>query len=393
MVCPPGSRLDFWCGLVGGARGQGFCRLGLRPGKRQDTVADFMSGFGDVMSVASEQVRGWALEAGFDAVGIVPIEPMPRAEHFRLWLKKGYHGSMAWIARDPERRCDPGLVMRKARSAIVVGVSYQVEDPPPALWDDPLRGRIARYAWGRDYHKVLPPRLKRLAERLGGSSRVYVDTGPILERELAERAGIGFIGKNTLVLSPSFGSYLLLGVLLTSEALELDGRSEAKGTCGACTRCQTLCPTRAFPSPYVLDARRCISYLTIEHRGMIDPDLRRLMQRWVFGCDACQEVCPWVKQYRKPSEQHGWLSFDADRCSPRLEEIMAMDRPGFLTRFAGTPVIRTKLSGLRRNAAIALGNCGQAEAVRILDAYTADEDPVVRDAVAHSLLELKKQGA
>lgn len=340
----------------------------------------------------SERVREAVLGAGFDAVGIARADALPDGDRFRTWLAKGYQGTMDWLARAPERRTDPGRVLAGVKSVVVVGVSYFVEEPPREIWDDPLRGRVARYAWGRDYHKVLTPGLKRVASELSSVSRAYVDTGPVLERAWAERAGLGFAGKNTLLISPRFGSYLLLGVIFTDAELEPDDATTPRGTCGACMRCQWACPTRAFPAPHVLDARRCISYLTIEHRGAIDPDLEAQMGNWVFGCDVCQEICPWVRQFRKPSEANRWLAFEAERCAPRLEELLGLDRDGFLARFAGTPVMRAKLSGLRRNAAIALGNSSRPEARDILARHEADLDPVVRDAVGRALSRLEAAG-
>ncbi len=351
------------------------------------------------MSTLKERIRDRALELGFDAIGFAAAGRAPHADAFHAWIDAGLNGEMAWLGREPERRCDPRLVVPGARSLIVVGFSYFVADPPADLWNDPLRGRVARYAWGPDYHTQLEPGLKALAafirEEAGtaAQARYYVDTGPVLERAWAARAGLGFIGKNSLLIRPGTGSYLFLGVILTDVEVEpdpgaidkgatlpadaVDGVSRT-GTCGSCRRCLDICPTHAFPSAYILDSRRCISYLTIELRGAIPEPLRAKMGNWVYGCDECQSVCPWVRQYSKPRE-HPFLRADPETMAPFLPDLLALDEEGFRRRFRGTPLKRAKRSGLLRNAAVALGNSGKSEAVPALERAARDADPLIRE--------------
>lgn len=357
------------------------------------------------MNDLAERIKVEALRLGFDAVGIAPAARTAHADGFKAWLAAGHHGDMAWLAREPERRLDPRQVLAGARSVVSVGLSYQVADPPADLWNDPLRGRVARYAWGPDYHEELLPRLKELAsfiERDLGRTlgwRAYVDTGPVLEREVAARAGLGFIGKNTLLIHPSFGSYLFLGELLLDIDLAPDEpageggatwrRGDAIGTCGKCRRCQDVCPTHAFPAPYILNSRLCISYLTIEHREAIPLELRPLLKNWIYGCDECQTVCPWVKQYARPGRTR-FLRWDPELGAPRLPDLLALDEAGFRARFRGTPVPRTKRRGLLRNVCVALGNSGRAEARPALERALADAEPLIREHAAWALARLPK---
>lgn len=364
------------------------------------------------MKSLAEAIRAKALEIGFDAAGCAPAVRSPRRDAFERWLGGGLHADMAWLARDVDRRTDPARVLPGARTIVSVGLSYQVEDPPDALWNDPSRGRVARYAWGRDYHDVMLPMLEELAAFIRAhapvatpdpgqaiarqpSTRAYVDTGPLLEREIAERAGLGFIGKNTLLLTREHGSYLLLGEILADA--DLSGPTEAEepgagtgvarprtGTCGNCARCQTACPTHAFPAPYILDSRLCISYLTIENKGPIPVELRPQLGNWIFGCDACQSVCPWVRQFRRPGRQR-FLRFDPDFCAPRLADLLAVDAAGFATRFAGTPLLRPKRRGLVRNACVAAGNAGRADFRPLLEALAHDAEPLVREHAGWAL--------
>lgn len=347
----------------------------------------------------SQRIRAKAYDLGFDLIGIAPAERAPHAEAYRRWLAAGHAAQMHWLARDPPRREDPRLVVPGARSVIVAGLSYFVLDPPPELWRDPARGRIARYAWGQDYHDVMLPRLRTLGdfvEKEAGRAlnrRAYVDTGPILERDFAAQAGLGFIGKNTLIINPGRGSYLFLGEILVDIELEYDGpapdggascrmapRGEAKrvGSCGSCTRCLEICPTHAFPAPYILDSNLCISYLTIEHKGPIPPALRPLLGNWIFGCDACQEICPWVRRYSQPGRQ-SFLRYDPDRIAPRLLDLIGLDEDAFRARFKGTPLTRPKRRGLLRNVAVALGNWGSPEALPALERARRDPEPLIRE--------------
>ncbi len=284
---------------------------------------------------------------------------------------------------------------------VVVGVSYVTQSPCSRYWNDPLRGRIARYAWGRDYHKVMGTRLRKLSafiEREGPSGtriQPFNDARPVLEHDAGLAAGLGFIGRNTLLLHPEWGSMFFLGGLLLSCELEYDvptpgegGSFRGKADCGACRRCLGACPTHAFPAEYILDSRKCLSYQTIENRGEIPLDLRPKMGNWIFGCDACQEVCPWVKRYSRPSEAP-WLDPLPDRYAPALEELAGLDDAGFLARFAGTPVMRAKREGLLRNVAVALGNSGKEEAEPPLLHLAKDGHPLVRSHARWALEQIK----
>jgi len=351
----------------------------------------------------SDKIRQRAIELGFDLVGYAPADRAINYPAFTDWLAQNYHGTMEWIARDPERRGDPTRLLEGAKSLVVVGKSYYLADPDRAVWNDPMRGRIARYAWGRDYHKVITPGLKKLAafireEVPGARSRSYVDYGPVLEHDYGAAAGLGFIGKHSLLINPQIGSYFFLGEVLVDIELDYDqpaeGRGErmqtvingreTEGSCGGCERCLHACPTHAFPAAYVLNSNRCISYLTIELRGAIPLELRPKMGNWIFGCDDCQVVCPWVQRYSAPS-QTPWLKGDPDIMAPRLDEVMSLDDEGFLKRFAGTPVMRTKRRGLLRNAAVALGNAKNEEARKILERSRMEKDPLVREHVEWGL--------
>lgn len=351
----------------------------------------------------AERIKAEARRLGFDLAGVASAAPSARGGAVREWLARGRHAGMAWLARDPERRLDPARVVAGARSVVVVGQSYYVADPPAERWSDPLCGRVARYAWGLDYHDDLLPRLMELGRFVESEAsrpvawRAYVDTGPVLERELAARAGLGFVGKNTLLIAPEFGSYMFLGELIIDLDLPADPpageggallqRGTIVGTCGQCRRCQDVCPTHAFPAPYILDSNLCISYLTIEHRGAIREDLRPLMKNWIYGCDECQSVCPWVRQYARPGTAR-FLRVDPDVAAPRLSELLLLDEAGFRARYKGTPVLRTKRRGLLRNACVALGNSGRAEARPALERALADPEPLVREHAAWALARL-----
>ena len=321
----------------------------------------------------AEEIRGRALAIGFDVAGIAPAGEARHADAFRRWLEAGCAGGMTWMGKDADRRVHPA-----AKSVVVVGLSYFVHEPPPELWNDPLRGRIARYAWGRDYHDVMLPMLKELAASIGATSfRACVDSAPVLERDLAEQAGLGFAGKNTNLISGQFGSYVLIGELLLDAEVSGQRSAVSEDGCGSCIACLGACPTGALVEPYVLDARRCISYLTVENKGAIPVDLRPGMKNWILGCDECQQVCPWNADCAP--HPHRFLRFDADTCAPRLAEIMELDEKSFRDRFDGTPVMRARRRGLLRNAAVALGNSGDASALPVLERAARDQDALVRE--------------
>jgi epoxyqueuosine reductase len=291
---------------------------------------------------------------------------------------------MAYIGNGAAKRLDPTLVLPGARSIISVGVRYAPPPLPPVNWREELRGRIAAYALGADYHRTVKRRLIDLTDRIKtrfpeAEARYYVDTGPILEREWAAAGGLGWFGKNTNILHREQGSWFFLGELLTT--LEIEPDPPMADHCGTCVRCLDLCPTRALEPGYVLDARKCISYWTIEHRGEIPRDFRPQMESWVFGCDVCQEVCPWNEKLAREAEPTV-----AEALLPSLPELLALDEEGFRQRYRGTAVLRTKREGLLRNVAVVLGNTQNPRAIASLSgALENDPSAIVRAHAAWSL--------
>ncbi len=292
--------------------------------------------------------------------------------------------------RDPRRRQDVRHFMPEARSVVVVGLSHYTFDLPDEIKRDPSRGLIARYAWGLDYHDVMTPRLRELLAFIRAEARreiqarVYVDTGPVLERDFAERAGLGFTGKNTCLIHPRMGSWLFLGEIILDLELDHDAPVTSIG-CGSCTRCLTVCPTDAFVAPYVLDARRCISYLTIELKGNIPRELRPLLGNRIFGCDDCQDVCPWPRRFARPTTEQAFYPVGIDRAAPRLLDLIGLTPEQFRARFKGTPIMRARQRGLLRNVAVALGNWGDETAVPALSNTLNDGEPLVRAHAAWAL--------
>lgn len=314
---------------------------------------------------------------GFDLVAVGPAGPPAHGPAFLDWLDAGHAAGMAYLERGRDKRLDPGRVLDGARSVIACALGYR-----QGLDAAGVPG-VARYAWGEDYHAVMEPRLRTLADTLGrlapGSvARAYVDTGPLLERDLAARAGLGWTGKNTMLLHPDLGSFFFIGTVLTTAELAAD--DPLPDRCGSCTRCLEACPTAAFVEPYVLDARRCIAYLTIEHRGPVPADLRPGVGAWTFGCDVCQDVCPWNR--RAPAT--GEAAFQP-RALPSLAELLLMDEAVYRERFRGSPLKRARREGLARNAAVALGNAGSAEALPTLAKALGHEDSTVRGHAAWAL--------
>lgn len=399
----------------------------------------------------TERIKARAVELGFDLVGIVPAGIAPHAKEYANWVTAGYAGEMSYMTRDPDRRSNLDRVVLGVRSVIVVGLNYYTIDLPGEVKNDPSRGLIARYAWGADYHDVMAPRLEELARHIreligeDAQTKVYVDTGPVLERDWALAAGLGFIGKNTCMIHSRMGSWLFLGVIITTAELESDTPASLRGSilsemeskdasakpprgtkqspasmseiashpsaawregaaslrplamtnpigCGRCTRCLTACPTNAFPTPYVLDARRCISYLTIELKGSIPVELRPLIGQRIFGCDICQDVCPWSARFATPTNERAFYPLELDRAAPKLIDLAQLltqlSEEQFKRRFAGTPLLRAKRRGLLRNVAVALGNWGSAEAREALKLLAADPDPLIVEhaqwGLAHS---------
>lgn len=334
------------------------------------------------------RVRQKAVELGFNLVGITPAVPSPQLDAYLRWIEGDYHGSMGYMARADRvaRRRDLNVILPGARSLIMVGLDYGLSGTSPAVLQDPGRGRISNYAWGADYHDVMTPRLGLLADWLRQEThrdiahRVYVDTGAILERSHARQAGLGFTGKNTMLIHPRRGSFFFLGEIITSfEFAAYDEPTAAAGvSCGRCTRCLDACPTDAFPQAHVLDARRCISFLTIEHKGSIPVDLRPKMGNWVYGCDVCQTVCPF-NRFTESTQEAAFHALDVAQIAPPLVDLLALTPETFKQRFSRSPILRIKRERLVRNACVAAGNWRGAAALPHLERLAADESALVRE--------------
>ncbi|MBT5712386.1 tRNA epoxyqueuosine(34) reductase QueG [Candidatus Poribacteria bacterium] len=343
----------------------------------------------------TDQLKREARAIGFDAVGIARVQPYPHADAFRAWLGRGMHGTMAYIPRSEEKRLDADKVVPGARSIVSVAKLYRTQDIPDDLRDDRERGVIARYAWGDDYHDVMKEQLNELRawleERSAApfDSRVYVDSGPVLEREVAMLAGLGWIGKNTMLMSRDLGSYFFLGEIITTLGLVAD--EPVTDHCGSCTKCLDACPTDAFPEPYKLDARKCLSYLTIERKGEMPAGYRELAGDNIFGCDICQEVCPWNR--KAPLTDDPEYQPREGLVAPELAPLMAMSDEAFRERFRGSPLKRSKRRGLLRNVAVSLGNTCDPDAVPALEAGMADAEPLVRRHAAWALGRIGGKGA
>jgi epoxyqueuosine reductase len=325
-----------------------------------------------------DRLKQQARALGFELVGIAPATEADHFEQFLDWLAQDYAGDMDYLHRHAAAHRHPAAILPEVRSVIMVGMNYK----PAAEPNPPPQGRIARYARGADYHDVLRTRLKQLlawlqTEAPGCAGRAVVDTAPLLERDFARRAGLGWFGKNTMLLNKGLGSYFFLGALLVNLPLRADAPHDT-AHCGTCTACLDACPTQAFPAPGQLDARRCISYLTIELRGPVPDDLRPPMGDWLFGCDVCQEVCPWNRKAPAATEPAfaPWPELEA----LDLLELLTLSEEDFRRRFRGTALTRPKRAGLLRNAALMLGNRGDPAALPALERAAADQDAVVRDA-------------
>jgi epoxyqueuosine reductase len=330
----------------------------------------------------TQTVKARALEVGFDWVAVGPAGPAEHAARFDAWLDAGYAGGMDYLARTRVERGDPERLLPGCRSVVALALAYGPRE------DDPSWRAVSRYARGRDYHDLMRPRLAALVDYLreaGGpaiTSRAAVDTSAVLERDLAARAGLGWIGKNTNLIAVGGGSYFFIGTVLTTAALVADG--PATDHCGTCTACLDACPTQAFVGPWVLDARRCLAYLTIEHRGDVADEWKPEMRDWLFGCDVCQEVCPWNR--KAPAAREPALAPSAPL--PSLAALLEMDETAFRARFRGSAMSRARRAGLARNAALLLGNRGDRAAEPALRRALADPDPGVRSAAAWALARL-----
>jgi len=336
-----------------------------------------------------DDIRGRALALGFDAVGFAEASLGPEArERLGAFLAAGHHGDMGWLAERSEQRSHPQALWPEARSVVSLGVSYAPDGDPLAAVGQPERGNISVYARHRDYHDMVKGMLKHLAQHIaarhGAAVKVFTDTAPVMEKPLAQRAGLGWQGKHTNLVSRTHGSWLFLGEVYTT--LDLPPDPPHADRCGSCARCMAACPTDAFPAPYRLDATRCIAYLTIEHAGPIPLELRPAMGNRVYGCDDCLAACPWNRF--AAATRHAKLQAREDLAAPDLARLAALDDAGFRAMFAGSPVKRSGRDRLVRNVMVAVGNSGDRALAASAAARTGDGSPVVAEAASWALARL-----
>jgi len=335
-------------------------------------------------------IRQRARELGFDECRFTSAAPPATAGRFQTWLDQNRHGEMAWLQRNADKRIDPHRVLPGAKSVIVLAASY-AQESETRMAAQPDTGVVARYARFDDYHEVLGEQLRAMAAYINGlgttetSSLWYVDTGPLLERDLAQRAGLGFAGKHTNLISRRLGNWFFLAEILTT--LELEPDQPEQNHCGRCTRCLTACPTQAIVAPFQLDARKCISYLTIELKGAIPVELRQAVGNRIYGCDDCLAACPWNRfaQVGKLMQPHA----RTDLTSPDLVALLSLNDQGFKQRFAGSPILRTKRRGLLRNVCVALGNVGGTEALPRLKKASKDPEPLIAEHAQWAIKEIE----
>jgi epoxyqueuosine reductase len=338
---------------------------------------------------SKKELIAFARELGFDSCRVAPCAPPPHAAEFRNWLQEGAAGEMSYMGRGEEKRCNPQKVLPGARSVIVVALNY--------FQGDTIRrsqtlttGKIARYAWGDDYHNLIATKLDKIdnfLRQFGGRQKCYVDTGPILERDYAAQAGIGWHGKSTMLIDPRLGTWFFLGEILTT--LELPPDSPQRDRCGTCERCITACPTGAITAPHRLDARRCISYLTIELKGSIPLELRPLIGNRIFGCDDCLNACPW-NRFAQASRE---TAFSARRSTTGMElrEYLKLNDAEFRSLFRNSPIKRVKRRGFLRNVCIALGNVGDLSDLPALECAAADPEPLIAEHAAWAITRIHQR--
>ena len=336
----------------------------------------------------AERLKARAVEEGFAACGICDPGAMPEApKRLEAWLSEGMHGQMAWMEGRRAWRADPRVLWPEARSVVMLAMSYAPEVDPLAVLETPERGGISVYARGRDYHDVVKKALKRLGrwliEQEPCEIKVFVDTAPVMEKPLAQAAGLGWQGKHTNLLGRGFGNWVFLGAIFTT--LDLPRDEAEQEHCGSCTACLDVCPTDAFPAPFRLDAQRCVSYLTIEHEGPVDEALRPGIGNRIYGCDDCLAVCPWNKFAAEGRDRRLVAS---DPAAPELAELAALDDAAFRARFAGTPVKRSGRNRFVRNVAYAIGNSGMPDLAGAAAPLAGDADPAVADAARWALRRL-----
>ncbi len=344
--------------------------------------------------ILTSNIKTCAFEAGFDLVGIAPAIPAPNASAYEEWVKNGFEGEMAYMARNVEKRRHPGHVLSGAKSLVVVALNYkQPNGDSPG--NDPLRGEVAQYARGLDYHDLMSEKLRAVLQYIEQTvdepvnGKVYVDTGPVLERDFAVLAGIGWYGKHSNLINKNIGSWFLIGEILIDMELAYD--APVSDHCGTCTRCIDVCPTQAITEPYQVDSRRCISYLTIEQKGTIADELRPLIGNHIFGCDDCQNVCPWNRK-APDTREPAFASRPVTR-SPRLVDLLAMSAEDFRGDFKGSPVKRSKRRGFLRNVSVALGNTRSPQAYSALASALSDEEPLIRQHAAWAVGQLGEKQA
>jgi len=335
------------------------------------------------------EIRERALALGFDAFGIAPADARPDlGDKLAAALVAGWHGDMDWMAETAERRASPKALWPEARSIIMLGINYGPDSDPMAMLARKSTGNISVYARNRDYHDIIKGRLKEVAgllsRRTGAEVKVFVDTAPVMEKPLAQAAGLGWQGKHTVLVSRQFGSWLFLGAIFTSADLPVS--EPMAESCGSCRRCLDICPTNAFPAPFQLDARRCLAYLNIEHKGPIPAEFRKAMGNRIYGCDDCLAVCPWNKFASETREAK--LFAREDLREPPLSDLLALDDAGFRALFAGSPIKRIGHGRFLRNVLIAAGNSGDAALLPAVEARLGDGDPLVRGAAVWALAQL-----
>jgi len=339
--------------------------------------------------VTKEKLRSAGQELGFELCGVARAGRAPHAEALDQWLEAGNHATMEWMRRTKEERTDPSLLLPNVRSIIVLGTNYLQESPP--IQDDGMaRGRIARYAWVDDYHDVLKPRLLTLADALsaaGGTQRCFVDGGPVLERDWAAASGVSWHGKSTMGINPKMGTWFFLSVILTS--LDFEPDQPLPDRCGRCTRCIDACPTEAITAPQQLDARRCISFLTIENKGPIPEEFRVAMGGRIFGCDDCLDACPW-NRFAQASRQ-AQIPQRPQILQQPLRAWLALDEASFKSQFHGSPILRAKRRGFLRNVCVALGNIGTKDDLPALEKALDDPEPLVREHASWAIRRLAER--
>lgn len=342
----------------------------------------------DTVSI-TKSIKNKAIEIGFDLVGVSPVDKFPENQFYKDWLNKGYSGEMGYMERNPERREDVRNILPGAKSIISCAINYNTDHPYSTELSNENKGWISRYAWGDDYHDTVKEKLQVLIDYIASISReeviskVYVDTGPVLERMYGKYAGLGWVGKNTCLINQEIGSWIFVGEIIAD--IELDYDTPVPDRCGTCTRCIDACPTDAILEPYVLDSRLCISYLTIELKNKIPSELRDGIQDNIYGCDICQDVCPWNKRAPVSASKH--FEPREGLYNPDLSSLSNLSPEDFRELFKASPIKRTKRRGLLRNIMVAMGNSGNKDFIPHLKKCLEDEEPLVR---AHAVWALSK---